>query len=192
MRAAALDTCALWPARQRDFLLSLAAQGLFRPVWSAVILAELAYEEAAKLVTRGEQPGQAQIRAAGLIEAMRSRFPAALTTGWQSLEGTFALPDRDDEHVLAAAVTADATAVVTDNLRDFPAHLMPAGTVALTPARFATAIVEPDPTRAAGAVATMGARSGRHGPTLTSQEILDVLTRRYAMGEAAHLIRPHL
>ena len=192
MRAAALDTCVLWPARQRDFLLSLAAQNLFRPVWSAVVLAELAYEEAAKLVARGEDRECAAARAAGLVEAMRSRFPDALITGWQPLEGTFSLPDRNDEHVLAAAVTAGADAVVTDNLRDFPATSMPPGIAALTPARFAAAVIETDPAQGAGAVVAMAARSGRHGPSLGAGEILDVLARRYAMTEASHLIRPHL
>ena len=182
----------LWPSRQRDFLLSLAAQNLFRPAWSSVVLAELAYEEAAKLVARGEGSERAAARAAGLVEVMRSRFPDALITGWQPLEGTFGLPDRNDEHVLAAAVTAGAASVVTDDLRDFPAASMPPGIAALTSARFAAAVVETDPARGAGAVVAMAARSGRHGPRLAPGEVLDVLARRYAMDEAAHLIRPHL
>ena len=163
MRAAALDTRVLWPSRQRDFLLSLAARDLFRPVRGAVVLGELAYEESATLVARGEQAGRAEARAAGLIEAMRSRSPGALVTGWEPLEGSFDLPDRDDEHVVAAAVAAGATSVVTDNLRDFPAASMPAGIAALSPARFAAAVVEIDPARGAGAVRSMAARSGRRG-----------------------------
>jgi hypothetical protein len=50
---ALLDTCTLWPSLRRDFLLSLAVEGLCRPVWSSVILAESHHEEVAKLVTRG-------------------------------------------------------------------------------------------------------------------------------------------
>lgn len=113
---------------------------------------------------------------------MRSRFPDALVTGWQPLEGTFGLPDRNDEHVLAAAVTAGAASVVTDNLRDFPAASMPPGIAALTPARFAAAVVETDPARGAGAVVAMAARSGRHGPRLAPGEVLDV--RGPALGPA--------
>jgi len=69
--AALLDTCVLWPSLQRDFLLSLAVEGLYRPVWSSAILAELEYEEAAKWVRRGEDENEAACRAGRLISRMR-------------------------------------------------------------------------------------------------------------------------
>src|SRR6476661_6443593 len=137
MFTALLDTCVLWPSLQRDVLLSLAAEGMYRPAWSTVILAELEYEEAAKLTRRGVAPTEADDRAAHLIQQMRQAFDHAEITGWEGLEGSYGLPDPDDEHVVAAAVVAGAGAIVTLNTKDFLARLLPAGLETLRPAEFA-------------------------------------------------------
>jgi len=122
MFTALLDICVRWPSLQRDVLLSLAAEGMYRPAWSSVILAELAYEQAAKLTRRGVAPADADNRAAHLIQQMRQAFDDAEITGWEGLDGgTYDLPDPDDEHVVAAAVVAGAGAIITLNTKDFPA-----------------------------------------------------------------------
>jgi hypothetical protein len=95
---ALLDTSVLWPSLQRDFLLSLAIEGLYRPVWSWAILEELEYHEAHKLTNRGVPRTEAEQRARRLIEQMQTAFDDAEVTGWDRLEGTFGLPDPDDEH----------------------------------------------------------------------------------------------
>lgn len=46
---------------------------------------------------------------------------------WEGLEGTYGLPDPDDEHVVAAAVVAGGGAIITHNLRHFSLAKLPAG-----------------------------------------------------------------
>lgn len=120
MFAVVLDTSVLWPNLQRDFLLSLAVERLYRPLWTTAILDELEYVETRKFLARGDTGYVAAQRARHLIERMSSAFDDALVHNWEPLDGRFGLPDPDDEHVLAAAVVGGADRIVTHNVRDFP------------------------------------------------------------------------
>lgn len=192
MFTALLDTCVLWPSLQRDFLLSLAIEGMYRPTWSSAILEELEHEEAQKLTERGADPTEAQHRAHQLVVTMNSAFNDAEVQGWEGLEGTYGLPDPDDEHVLAAAVVGNAVAIVTHNTKDFPQARIPIGIHVLQPSEFAANTVELNPASALIAVEAIANRSGRHGNKLTVPRILDVLADRYGMAQAVDLIRPLL
>lgn len=190
MLTALLDTCVLWPSLQRDFLLSLAIEGLYRPAWSAAILNELEFHEEAKLTRRGEAAPAARRRAQVLVAQMRSAFETAEVTGWEHLDGTFGLPDRDDEHVVAAAVVVGADAIVTANVKDFPDWRLPSGLQVLQPHEFAADMVSVDPARASVAVAMMAQRSGRIGPKFSEDDVLDLLCARYGLYDAVALLRP--
>jgi hypothetical protein len=187
--AALLDTCVLWPSLQRDFLLSLAAEGLYRPVWSSVILDELEHEEAAKWVRRGESQQHAAGRAARLVSQMRAAFDDAEMSGWEPLDGSYGLPDANDEHVVAAAFVAGAGVIVTHNLKDFPNGRLPGGMEALAPSQFVENTIALDAGRAWAAVEAIAERSGRHGSELTTLEIVELLESRYGMVEAVDLLR---
>ena len=188
MFTATLDTSVLWPSQQRDFLLSLAVEGTYRPTWSSAILDELQFHEEAKLVKRGMPVAEAARRAATLIAAMRREFADAEVDGWQPLEGTFGLPDPDDEHVLAAAVIAGAGAIVTENLKDFPADRIPPGIQVLSARECAKNTVALNPRFALAAVHEIASRSGRYGATLAVGEILETLRDRYGMIEAVDMM----
>jgi predicted nucleic acid-binding protein len=106
-----LDTCVLYPAHLRDTLLRLAERGLFRPLWSEHVLDELQRN----LI----ESGIPEASVATLLSELGRAFPDALVPGYASLIGAMKC-DPKDRHVLAAAVRADAGAIVTFNTRDFP------------------------------------------------------------------------
>ncbi len=59
---------------------------------------------------------------------MREAFDDAMVTGWEELEPGIRLPDQDDRHVVAAAIRGGAQAIITANVKDFPAAaLQPLG-----------------------------------------------------------------
>lgn len=190
MFAAVLDTCVLWPSLQRDFVLSLAIEGLYRPLWSETILGELHRHEQRKWIRRGKDHDDAFSRADHLTGQMRSAFADAIVHGWEPLAGTYGLPDPDDEHVVAAAVVGGAGTMVTDNLKDFPRPMVPAHIQVLHPRQFAADTVDVDPARAAAALHQIAERL--HDPPRTPGEILDLLAHRYRMTDVAEIVRPHL
>lgn len=108
---ALLDTCVLYPAYLCDTLLRLAEAQAYRPLWSADILTELRRN----VVEAGIPTDRVDRR----IAHMRRSFPDAMVTGYESLIDGMA-NDPKDQHVLAAAVRANAEVIVTFNVRDFP------------------------------------------------------------------------
>jgi predicted nucleic acid-binding protein len=186
--SAVLDTSVLWPSVQRDFLLSLAAEGTYRPLWSTAILDELLFHEAQKLVKRGSAEDDAEQAARRLIDQMSGAFDDSLVTDWESLDGTYGLPDPDDEHVVAAAVVGGAEVIVTENLRDFPATRMPSPLRAIPAREFAYDTVRHHLAQACRAVLAICERSGRHGPTLAAADLLAILEQRYMMTGAVALL----
>lgn len=148
---ALLDACVLGGALRRNMLLSLAEAGLFRPRWSSRILDET--QKAIGLITKGETDGARQRAAIG------AAFPEALVTGYEIFEGKLALPDPDDNHVLAAAIATSASVIVTDNLADFPSvALDPHGIQAISADDFIADTIELDPSEAILALRRMRER----------------------------------
>lgn len=166
MFAAVLDTCALYPAHLRDTLLRLAERGLYRALWSANIVEEL----------RRNLIDVVDPSAVGHLLGQRAAaFPDAEVTGHRSLiDGQTC--DPKDRHVLAAAVRANAGAIVTFNTTDFPDHSVE---------QYAIEVIHPDtflldlPDLAPGALfeeLSRQAAANRRAPR-TLPQILDALER---------------
>jgi predicted nucleic acid-binding protein len=114
---AVLDACVLFPTVLREILLGVAARGLYQPVWSDRILREWT-RATAKLGEVAALEAEAQATLARLA------FPAALQREQPNIEARLHLPDPNDIHVLAIAISAHADAIITFNAADFPRPLL--------------------------------------------------------------------
>lgn len=76
----------------------------------------------------------------------------ALVTDYDHLIPALDLPDRNDRHVLAAAIRAQADVIVTANVKDFPRETLRAfGIEPVHPDDFVLELIELAPTRVADA-----------------------------------------
>jgi predicted nucleic acid-binding protein len=108
------DACVLYPAPLRDLLMHLALTGLFRAKWTDEI-----HEEWIRNVLR-DRPDLRREQLERTRDLMNAHVQDALVTGYADLVPTLTLPDPDDRHVLAAAIRAEADAIITFNLKHFP------------------------------------------------------------------------
>jgi hypothetical protein len=102
---------------------------------------------------------------------MDQAAPDALVTGYESLIDSLELPDRDDRHVLAAAIRCGASVIVTLNLSDFPnAALAEFGIEAQHPDDFVLALLDAFPDFVLEAARTH--RASLKNPPKTQEEYL--------------------
>src|SRR5690349_1435149 len=129
---AVYDACVLYPSFLRDFLVRLAMhgrrQGVLRVKWTGRI-----HREWIRAILR-RRP---ELRSALLHtrRLMDQHVRGCRVRGYQRWEPRLApLPDENDRHVLAAALACVADAIVTFNIRHFPADVLrPFGVVAVVP-----------------------------------------------------------
>jgi predicted nucleic acid-binding protein len=176
---ALLDANVLYPAPLRDLLLQLAFTGLYQARWSAEIDDEWKRN---LLAARPELAGRIERTHA----VMRLAMPDALVTDYAHLIHGLSLPDPDDRHVLAAAITAEADVIVTFNLKDFPAvSLAPHSLVAQHPDAFLQTFIDAMPLRVLAAVRECVARLVQ--PSISSSDYLKTLDRLGLTQTAAFL-----
>lgn len=109
------DACVLYPAPLRDFLMHLAITDLFRAKWTDEI-----HNEWIRNLLKN-RPDLTQERLRRTRDLMNSNARDCLVSGYEDLIPSLTLPDKNDRHVLAAAICGGADVIVTYNLSDFPA-----------------------------------------------------------------------
>jgi predicted nucleic acid-binding protein len=174
------DANVLYGNEVRDLLIRIAISGMVRAHWTDEILDETF----GNLVAN--RPDLSPERLMVTRERMNAAVPGALISGYETLVEALKLPDPDDRHVLAAAITAGAAVIVTTNLSDFPAEtLEPLGIEAKTPDDFVLDQIGLDEGKIRDCVHQIG--RGRTRPPKTYEEILNALERAGLVGSAATL-----
>lgn len=111
---ALLDANVLYPAPLRDYLLNLASLDLYKPKWSSRI-----QDEWIKNLL-SNRPDLSNSALQGTKAAMDSAFPDANVEEYENLIPEIKLKDKDDRHVVAAAIKGRSNVIVTSNLKHFP------------------------------------------------------------------------
>jgi len=111
---AVLDACVPYPPALRDLLMWLAVVKAYEPRWSEGIHSEWMRNV---LTDRTDITLDQLERTRRLMDAID---PRSLVSGYEVHIPALKLPDENDRHVLAAAIQAGASVIVTYNLSDFP------------------------------------------------------------------------
>jgi hypothetical protein len=140
MTIAVLDACVLYPPSLRDLLMRLATSGIYAPRWTDAIQIEWVRNVLAD--NPDVSPAQLE-RTCRLMEQVDRN---SVVSGYEAHIPTLHLPDPDDRHVLAAAIHASASVIVTYNLSDFPAAVLGRhGIKAAHPDLFLCALIDDEP-----------------------------------------------
>ncbi len=181
METAVLDACVLVNGGVRDFLLWIAEAGAFSPAWSDTIHDEW-------MRTRRDKFGIPMPRLVHTRTEMDKAFPGANFVPDPETLRTVLLPDRNDVHVVATAVAAQAKTIVTYNERHFPRTVLdPLGLRKETPDVFCTRLFEQ-----AQAEVAEGARLHRASlkrPPYDPGPYLDYLELKLELRRASLLLR---
>lgn len=175
-----LDANVLYPAALRDFFMRLALQDLFQARWSNQV-----HEEWMEAVQR-DFPNITRTQLERTRDLMNRNAVDSLVTGFEPRIASIKLPDPDDRHVLAAAITGAAARIITFNLKDFPpAALQPYAIKAQHPDGFIIQLMEMDIERVCAAARQH--RQNLKNPPKTAEEYLVTLERQGLVKTAAHL-----
>lgn len=176
------DANTLYSAALRDILIELALSKVIRLHWSPAIKVELGR------ALMDHRPDFTAAKVRKLIDAMDATLPEASVMVPAGSTVIARLPDSDDVHVLAAALHADCSILLTFNLSDFPADQLQqdGGIAAMHPDTFLVSLLT---TNAAPVVAVIDAiRRRLSKPPMARSAYCDGL-HRSALPQTASLLR---
>ena len=152
-------------------MLYLSQTGLYRARWSNLI-----HDEWIRNAIKNN-PHIAPEALARTRALMDKHAVSPLVSGFEQLINSIDLPDKDDRHVVAAAIGGQAEGIITFNLKDFPDNsLAPFGLSAIHPDIFLSDMFELNQSVVVGAAQRH--RRGLRNPAMSAQDYLDCLQRQ--------------
>lgn len=165
---AILDACVLYPAPLRDFFMHLAVSDTFRARWTEAI-----HDEWIRNLLKNRDDLQRE-QLERTRELMNAHVRDCLVKNYEELIEKVELPDADDRHVLAAAIHAEADAIVTFNLKDFPDEMLaPFGIEAVHPDAFIVTLIDENAALVISAIENQ--HKGLKNPPCSMAELLETL-----------------
>jgi len=168
---AVFDACILYPFHLRNIVVQAAVDRLVEARWSDQIHDEWIRNLAANAPTIPLERLQATRR------LMNNALPGATVAAYEHLISTVSLPDPDDRHVVATAIAASASVILTWNLQDFPAtELKKFGLRRQTPDAFLVELYDQAPDLTVSSLAN--ARRNLNKSRVSVSEFIDILGKQ--------------
>lgn len=166
------DACVLYPAPLRDVLMHLALTDMFNARWTNRI-----HEEWIRNVLKN-RPDLTREQLERTRDLMDSKVREPKVENYEALIPTLHnLPDPDDAHVLAAAIKTGADAIVTFNLKDFPASVLSQYHIeVIHPDDFIQYQIDLDTAKVCNAIKRL--RAGLKRPPMTVEQYLVILKKQ--------------
>lgn len=179
-----LDANVLYGEFVRDLLLSLFFDGIFEAKWTN----EITDEWVRNLLEN--QPDIDREKNRETVIAMHTIRPSPLVENYQRYIEQIDLRDKNDRHVVAAAIASEARKILTWNLRDFPEQVLKGfGIVAESPDKFLADLIIEQPIAVADTFRTMRLR--RRKPRMSVDVFIQALSDNRLKMAAKHLARYH-
>jgi len=168
---AVFDSCILYPFHLRNIIVQAAVDRLVEARWTD----EIHDEWIRSLMV--QVPAIPMERLQITRQLMDSALPTATISGYEEHIPRVTLPDPNDRHIVAAGITANASHVLTWNLRHFPANeLKKFGLRRATPDAFLSGLFDIFPDLVINSLAN--ARWNLSKTRVSAPDFIDILARQ--------------
>jgi len=168
---AVIDACILYPFHLRNIVVQAAVDRLFEARWTDAIHEEWIRSLAVDL------PAIPIERLHATRRLMNDALPMAMVRGYEEHVPRVILPDSNDRHVVAAAISAKASFILTWNLRHFPEEELTKFSLrGMTPDEFLSGLFDKVPVLAIGSLAN--ARQNLSKSRVSGADFIDILANQ--------------